>query len=185
MKTFAGLNLMKIKGALKEGSKNSGSAVRRRFKSKIMHCRNPFPLPDRLDAKLQPVVTLWENLKRGESGMPFGDDLGMPALSKLPGNPFLLSVFPAPERYRFEFICDSLRGDVTTGTFIDEMSPNVNFSYLRAQSSATVEAAAPTLLHLTQWSGYSFSRVLLPLWGNGQVTMLLGAIDRYTIVNRP
>ena len=106
-------------------------------------------------------------------------------------NPFplpeipLLSVFSSPERYRFEFICDSLRGGVTTGTFIDEMSPNVNFSYLRAQSSATVEAAAPTLLHLTQWSGYSFSRVLLPLWGNGQVTMLLGAIDRYTVVNRP
>jgi hypothetical protein len=182
MKTFAGLNLTKIKGALKEGSKN---AIVRRFKSKIMQCRNPFPLPDRLDAKLQPVVTLWENLKRGESAMPFGDDLGMPALSKLPGNPFLLSVFPAPERYRFEFICDNLRGDVTTGTFIDEMSPNLNFSYLRAQSSATVEAAAPTLLHLIQWSGYSFSRVLLPMWGNGQVTMLLGAIDRYTIVNRP
>jgi hypothetical protein len=37
-----------------------------------MHCRNPFPLPDRLDAKLEPVVTLWENLKRGENGMPFG-----------------------------------------------------------------------------------------------------------------
>jgi hypothetical protein len=31
---------------------------------------------------------------------------------------------------------------VTTAIFIDEMSPNVNFSYLRAQSSAAVEAAA-------------------------------------------
>jgi cytochrome c5 len=37
-----------------------------------MHCRNPFPLPDLLDAKLEPVVTLWENLKRGGNGMPFG-----------------------------------------------------------------------------------------------------------------
>jgi len=81
-----------------------------------MHCRNPFPLPDRLDAKLQPAGSLWENLKRGENGMPFGDDLGVPALSKLPENPFLLRVFPSSERYRFEFICDSLRGGVTTGT---------------------------------------------------------------------
>jgi hypothetical protein len=151
----------------------------------IMRCRNPFPIPNRLDAKLQPVVTLWESLKRGENGMPFGDDLGVPALTKLPGNPFLLSVFSAPERCRFEFLCDSLRGEVAAGSFIDEMSPNVNFSYLRAQSSATVEAAEPTLLSLTQLSGYSFSRVLLPLWGNGQVTMLLGTIDHCIILNRP
>ncbi len=150
-----------------------------------MRCRNPFPLPDRLDAKLQPVVTLWESLKRGENGMPFGDDLGVPALTRLPGNPFLLSVFSTPERCRFEFLCDSLRGEVVAGSFIDEMSPNINFSYLRAQSSATVEAAEPTLLRLTQFSGYSYSRVLLPLWGNGQVTMLLGAIDHCSVVDRP
>ena len=149
--------------------------------SKIMHCRNPFPLPDHLGARLQPVVSFWESLKRGENGMPFGDDLGVPALSSLSGNPFLLSVFASPERFRFEFTCDRLQGAAEAGSFIDEMAPNVNFSYLRAQSSATVEAAAPTLLRLTESSGYSFSRVLLPLWGNGQVNLLLGAIDRYTV----
>lgn len=149
-----------------------------------MRCQNPFPLPGRLDAKLQPVVTLWENLKRGENGIPFGDDLGVPALSKLPGNPFLLSVSPLSERYRFEFLCDSLRAGMAMGCFIDEMPPNVNFSYLRAQSSATVEAAEPTLFRLTQVSGYRFSRVLLPLWGNGQVTLLLGTIDHCIVFNR-
>ncbi|MGY3534493.1 hypothetical protein [Bradyrhizobium sp. USDA 4452] len=149
-----------------------------------MHCRNPFPLPDRLDAKLLPVVTLWEKLKRGENGMPFGDDLEVRALSKLPGNPFLLTVFLSPERYRIEFACDNLRQEIAAGSFVDEMPQNVNFSYLRAQSSATVEAAEPTLLRLTQFSGYSFSRILLPLWGNGQVDMLLGAIDRYAVVDR-
>jgi len=146
-----------------------------------MHCRNPFPLPDRLDASLQPIVSLWEGLKRGENDIPFGDDLGVQTLSKLPGNPFLLSVSASPERCRFEFLGDNLQGAAALGSFLDEMAPNINFSYLRAQSSATVEAAAPTFLRLTQFSGYSFSRVLLPLWGNGQVNMLLGAIDHYTI----
>ena len=143
-----------------------------------MHCRNPFPLPDRLDAKLQQVVSLWESLKRGENGMPFSDDLGVPALSNLPGNPFLLSVFLSPERYRFEFLSETLRREAVLERFIDEMPPNTNFSYLRAQSSATVEAAEPTLFHLIEFSGYRFSRVLMPLWGNGQVNMLLGGFDR-------
>jgi len=154
------------------------------FKGQIMHCRNPFPLPDRLDARLQPVVSVWEGLKRGENGVPFADDLGVDRLSKLPGNPFLLSVSDSPERYRFEFLGDSLRGTAVIGSFLDEISPNVNFSYLRAQSSATVEAIAPTFLRLTQLSGYSFSRVLLPLWGNGQVNLLLGAIDDYAVFDR-
>ena len=152
--------------------------------SYMMQCRNPFPLPDRVDAKLQPIVALWESLKRGESGMPFGDDLGVSALSGLPGNPFLLGVLPANQRCRFEFLSDGLRRGVTTGTFIDEMSPNANFGYLRAQSSATIEAAEPTLLRLTRLSGDDCSRVLLPLWGNGQVSMLLGAIDHCAVVDR-
>lgn len=150
-----------------------------------MHCRNPFPLPDRLDARLQPIVSLWEGLKRGENGIPFGDDLSVQALSKLPGTPFLLSVFASPERCRFEYLSDSLHDAAVPGSFLDEISPNVNFSYLRAQSSATVEAAAPTFLRLNQLSGYSLSRVLLPLWGNGQVNMLLGGIDHYAVVHRP
>lgn len=143
----------------------------------MMHCRNPFPLPDRLDPKLRAVVSLWESLKRGENGMPFSDDLGVPALSDLSGNPFLLSAFASPERYRFEFLSQSLRREAVLERFVDEMPPNTSFSYLRAQGSATVEAAEPTLFHLTDSSGYRFSRVLLPLWGNGQVNMLLGAFE--------
>jgi hypothetical protein len=145
--------------------------------SKIMRCRNPFPLPDRLDPKLQPLVTFWENLKRGENDMPFGDDLGVSALSKLPGSPFLLSVFASPERYRFEYLGESLRNEAAPESFVDEASPNTSFSYLRAQSSATIEAAGPTLLRLVEVSGYRFSRVLLPLWGEGRINMLVGGFD--------
>lgn len=110
-----------------------------------MHCRNPFPLPDRLEAKLLPVVTLWESLKRGENGMPFGDDLEVRAPSKLSGNPFLLTVFLSPARYLIEFACDYLRREIAAGSFIDEMPRNVDFSYLRAQNSASV-VAEPKLL---------------------------------------
>jgi hypothetical protein len=143
-----------------------------------MRCRNPFPLPEHLDIRLQPVISLWDSLKRGENGMPFSDDLGVSALSNLSAIPFLLSVFGSPERYRIEFLAKDLRGTAAVGGFIDEVSPDIDFSYLRAQSSATVEAAEPTLLRLTDASGKNFSRLLLPLWGNGQVNMLLGAVDR-------
>jgi hypothetical protein len=142
-----------------------------------MPCRNPFTLPERLDPKLQAVVALWERLKRAENGMPFTDDLGVPALSNLSGKPFLLSVIDSPERFRFEFLNEGLQGAAATGKFVDETSPDTYFSYLRAQSIATVEAAEPTYLRLTEASGHKFSRVLLPMWGNGQVNMLLGAFD--------
>lgn len=141
-----------------------------------MTCRNPFPLPDRLDTKLQPVVSLWESLKRAENGMPFGDDLALSALSGLSGRPFLLSVFARPERCRFEYLDAGFKGAEAGGRFIDELVLDVAFGYLRTQSSATLEAAAPTFLHLTQASGHRFSRVLLPMWGNGQIGMLLGAV---------
>ena len=143
----------------------------------MMHCRNPFPLSDRLDARLRPAVSLWESLRRGENGMPFSDDLGVPALSSLLGSSFLLGVGASPERYRFEFLSESLHREAVLERFLDEISPNVNFSYLRAQCSATIEAAEPTLFHLTDLSGYRFSRALLPLWGNGQINLLLGAFD--------
>lgn len=146
-----------------------------------MHCRNPFPLPDRLDAKLQPVVSFWEGLKRGENAVPFADDLGTSALTNLSGSPFLLRALASPERYRFEFLSDGLRREAVLERFLDEMPLNVEFSYLRAQSSATIEAVEPTLFHLTDSSGYRFSRVLLPLWGDGQVSLLLGAFDNVPI----
>jgi len=138
-----------------------------------MPCRNPFTLPDHLDLNLQPVVSLWERLRRGENGMPFSDDLGLSALSNLSTKAFLLRVFP-PERFRLEFLSEGLPG--ATGKFIDEMEPDTYFNYLRAQASATVEAAAPTHLRLTETSGHQFSRVLLPMWGNGEINMLVAAI---------
>lgn len=146
-----------------------------------MRCQNPFPIPDHLGAKLQEAFLLWQGLKRAENGIPFSDDLGVPALSGLSGEPFLLRAFVSPERYCFEFLGGGSRGRIAPGTFIDEISPDVEFSYLRAQSSATIEAAEPALLRLAEMSGRNFSRLLLPLWGNGQIDLLLGATDRLRV----
>ena len=59
--------------------------------------------------------------------MPFADDLDLSAVSNLPGNPFLLSVFASPERFRFEFLSEGLRAAAATGSFIDETSPGQIF----------------------------------------------------------
>ncbi|MGE5156897.1 MAG: hypothetical protein ACM3OF_02005 [Gemmatimonas sp.] len=122
-------------------------------------------------------MSLWKSLRRAENGMPFSDDLGLPALSNLTGKCFLLSAFAVPERFRFEFVSDGLQKWARVGQFIDEISPDTHFGYLRAQSSATAEAAEPTLFRLSERAGRDFSRLLLPMWGNGQINMLLGSVD--------
>jgi hypothetical protein len=145
--------------------------------NQIMPCRNPFTLPDRLDPNLHRVVSFWEKLKRAENNIPFADDLDLSALSKLSGRTFLLGVLTSPERFRVEYLSGELRGAATPGSFVEEASPDIHFGYLRAQSSATVEAGEPTFLSLTDASAGHFSRVLLPMWGNGQVNLLLGTVD--------
>ena len=141
-----------------------------------MSCRNPFELPDHLETRLQVVLAFWQDLRRGQNALPFSDDVRLPQLSELPGRVFLLAVFAPPERFRIEFLNAAMPVSSATGKFLDELPPGTEFAFLRAQASATLEAAAPTFLRLTDASGDSFSRLLLPLWGNGQVNMILGAL---------
>jgi len=142
-----------------------------------MACLNPFPIPNKLDPDLRPAFSLWQHLRRAENNMPFSDDLKFSDLSDLSAKSFALSVFTSPERFRFEFLHKGLQGVTTAGQFIDEMPRDANFGYLRAQSSATLEAAEPTFLSLGEDSRRNFCRLLLPMWGNGQINMLLGAIN--------
>ena len=98
-----------------------------------MPCLNPFPLPDRLDPNLQAVVSFWKRVRRAENGIPFGDDLKFSDLSKLSAKVFVPTVFTFPERFRFEFLDKGLLAAAVAGRFIDEISVNTSFSYLRAQ----------------------------------------------------
>jgi hypothetical protein len=144
-----------------------------------MKYSNPLPAPENLRPRLFSVFSYWRDLDRAENAMPFSDDIDYSALSRLSDNIFILKVLVLPERFRFELLGKALQTNdkVRTGSFIDEIDPGGQFSYLRAQSSATVEAAAPTYLHLTGDADRDFSRLLLPTWGNGHIDMLVGAVD--------
>jgi hypothetical protein len=63
------------------------------------------------------------------------------------------------------------------GKFADEIQPRTPFNYLCSQCSATVENREPTFFHHRSGAGGAFSRLLLPMWGDGRIGMLLGAVD--------
>ena len=135
---------------------------------------NPFPFPATLARDLAAVHAYWLGLRRGHNDIPFADDLKPAALAALAGGLLLIDVFEKPERFRFSL----LRGDfllaqekALTGKFIDEIDLPPPLGFLRAQASATVEARAPTCHR-----GAGATRILLPMWGDGRVSLLLGAV---------
>jgi hypothetical protein len=137
----------------------------------------PFALPQSIERNLARVLSHWEGLKRADNSMPFWDDLKPSALSDDADNLVLIDVFAKPERFRFNFLAAALTGrygEALVGKFADDTDLREPFAYLRAQCSATVEAALPTYYRS---NGGAFSRLLLPMWGDGQVRLLLGAVD--------
>jgi hypothetical protein len=140
----------------------------------------PFPLPDKLERELARVHSYWQGLRRAENSMPFWDDLKLSALSDSSGAVLLIDVFSDPERFRFNYLADELKqryGETLAGKFADEIELRDPFTYLRAQCSATVEGRIPTYYRQDANGGSpDYSRILLPMWGNGSISMLLGAI---------
>ena len=135
----------------------------------------PFPLPEKLKPSLARVHSYWEGLKRADNAMPFWDDIKLSALPDLADWLLLIDVFALPERFRFNTLGAGLAqryGEAVKSRFLDELSLRDPFGYLRAQSSATVEARAPTYYETA-----GFARLLLPMWGDGHIGMLLGAVD--------
>jgi hypothetical protein len=135
----------------------------------------PFPLPDKLAPGLARVFAYWEGLKRAGNAMPFWDDVKLSALPELADSLLLVDAFEKPERYRFNSVGERLverYGEAFAGKFLDETEPRAPFAFLRAQCSATVEARRPTCFEA------DYARLLLPMWGDGHIGMLLGAVDR-------
>jgi hypothetical protein len=135
---------------------------------------NPFPLPDTLSPTLQRVYSYWQGLERGENAMPFWDDVKLSALPDLADRLMLLDAFADPERFRVNSLGSAAgaQAGALRGKFIDEVALSGRLQYLRAQASATVEARAPTF-----YSAGGFTRLLLPMWGDGRIGMLFGALD--------
>ncbi len=135
----------------------------------------PFALPAKLSSGLGQVRDYWGGLKRGGNEIPFWDDVKLSALPGLEGHLLLVDVFEGPQRFRMNTVGKDIRGwygaDID-GKFADEIEAKGPLAYFSAQASATVEAVQPTFHH------DGFARLLLPLWGNGYVSMLLGAVER-------
>lgn len=149
----------------------------------MLRASNPFPLPHTLERDVERVRAVWDGLRRAGNAMPFWDDLKPAALAAQAGSIILLDVFDKPERFRFTLADETLvpaQEAALTGRFIDEVELGDGFAFLRAQASATVEAAEPTYYRCgSRGLSPGFVRLLLPMWGDGRVGMLLGTIDRY------
>jgi hypothetical protein len=63
-------------------------------------------------------------------------------------------------------------GQALNSRFLDELDLAAPFAYLRAQCSATIDSRAATY-----FAEGSYARILLPMWGDGRIGMLLGAVD--------
>jgi hypothetical protein len=138
---------------------------------------NPYPLPDRLGAPLQAVLSYWQDLKRAGNEMPFWDDVKPSALPGPSDRLLLVDVFDKPERFRINTIGAELDPprDSLRKKFIDELALSGPLEFLRSQCSATVEARVPTFYR--HQATPPFSRILLPMWGDGRIGMLLGAVE--------
>ena len=71
-------------------------------------------------------------------------------------------------------------GEDLAGRFADEVEVRPPLDYIGSQCGATIESRAPT--YYGHGNGrrpagaQSYARLLLPLWGEGAVRMLLGAV---------
>lgn len=137
----------------------------------------PYALPSTLDADLAEVHAYWRGLIRGKaSDMPYWDDVKLSALPALADRLVLVAAFTKPERFRFEIVGKAISASYEAGLagrFVDEVDVKPPLNFFRAQASATVESRAPTY-----YRAKDYTRLVLPLWGDGEISMLLGAVAR-------
>jgi hypothetical protein len=141
-------------------------------------------LPDRLEPDLVRVQAYWNDLKRGENDIPFWDDVMFSMRARLARDVLLIEAFENPLRFRFDLVGDDITeryGRAITGTFSNEIDLHPPIDELTTQCRATIERRAPTYFRYVpagkpQHAGAGYSRLILPLWGNGRIEMLLGAV---------
>jgi hypothetical protein len=140
---------------------------------------NPFPLPASLAPHLAQLLDHWNRLKRGNAEMPFADDVALGKIARSGELAFLLDVFANPLRFRFGEIGAKAKAGYAVDLgdrFADEIAGDPPLDYFLSQATATVEGREPTCYMGFSADGRSFTRLLLPLWGDGRISALLGAI---------
>lgn len=139
----------------------------------------PYALPQHLEPDLARVLAYWDGLKRGEANMPFWDDVNISVLPDLLDRLMLIDVFNRPVRFRLAIVGDEIEaqhGGELAGKFLDELEVRDPLSFMNSQSSATVESRAPTYYRSSVAGPGGYSRLLLPMWGDGHIGMLLGVV---------
>lgn len=142
--------------------------------------KRPFAPTGHLTPDLDRVEAYWRGMLRGSAQIPFWDDFKPTDLPDLRGRLFLIGVYPKPSRFRFDLIGADVTqpGQPLEGLFADETPPVTPFEFLISQCHATLEAEAPTLYrHEPDGGRRPYARLILPMWGDGRIGMLLGAID--------
>jgi len=140
-----------------------------------------FRLPDKLEPDLERVLGYWNGLKRGGNKIPFWDDVKISMKTRLAREVFLMEAFENPPRCRFDLVGDDVTqryGTPVNGKFADEIEQRTPLDELTTQCWRTIERREPTYFRHGASPGAAggYSRLVLPLWGNGRIEMLLGAI---------
>ncbi|SRR5579871_3813361 len=137
-----------------------------------------FALPDLLEADLARIRLYWNGLKRGENNIPFWDDVKLSTEAPIPDQIMMIEAFENPLRFRFDLVGEDVThryGATIAGKFTDEVDLHPPIDHLTDQCRATVEQGMPTYFrHAANGAGYS--RLILPLWGNGHIEILMGAV---------
>jgi hypothetical protein len=138
----------------------------------------PYALPHTMERDLAQVREFWDGLKRHEAEMPFWDDVKVSALPDLAGRLMMIEATDKPVRFRIALGLAGADikqhyGHDLSGKFLDEIDAAAPLQFLVSQCSATVESRAPTYYRNDGAKGYS--RLVLPLWGDGRIGMLLVA----------
>jgi len=132
-----------------------------------------FAVPPTIEQSLTCVRSYWEGLRRGENSVPFWDDVDLSSLASLADDVLLLDAFDSPWRFRFALVGKRVAaeyGGSLTGKFLDELEQRAPLKELDAQCSFAAEHRTPAYS-----SSGGISRLVLPLWGEGRVSMLLVA----------
>jgi hypothetical protein len=154
----------------------------------MTHDGGLYLLPDRLEPDLERAFAYWNGLKRGDNDIPFWDDVKFSMQARLARDVIVLEAFENPLRFRFDLIGDDITkryGAAIAGKFTDEIELHPPLGELTSQCRATIERRAPTYFQHAPagepQGGAGYSRLLLPLWGNGRIEMLIGAVANSSV----
>lgn len=140
----------------------------------------PFELPESLPSAFSEVLFYWRELRRGQAMIPYSDDIRLSALPGRENDLVLLDALANPRRFRFGIVGTNITkayGKNIAGLFLDELEPSQPIELIHSQASAATELRAPTY-----FAGKEHARLLLPTWGDGHVSALLGIILPQTMM---